>query len=37
MGTAANVDLFEREDPGCFDDPSHTFADLYMKPGLYIT
>lgn len=31
------VDLFERENPGCFDDPSHTFADLYMKSGLYIT
>ncbi|MCH3968631.1 MAG: DEAD/DEAH box helicase family protein [Atopobiaceae bacterium] len=31
------VDLFEEENPGCFDDPSHTFADLYMKSGLYIT
>ena len=31
------VDMFERENPGCFDDPSHTFADLYMKSGLYIT
>ena len=31
------VDLFERENPGCFDDPDHTFADLYMKSGLYIT
>lgn len=31
------VDLFERENPGCFDDPGHTFADLYMKSGLYIT
>lgn len=31
------VDLFERENPGCFDDPNHTFADLYMKSGLYIT
>lgn len=31
------VDLFEQENPGCFDDPSHTFADLYMKSGLYIT
>ena len=30
------VDLFERENPGCFDDPSHTFADLYMKSGLFI-
>lgn len=31
------VDLFEQENPGCFDDPSHTFGDLYMKSGLYIT
>lgn len=31
------VDLFERENPGCFDDPGHTFADLYMKSGMYIT
>ena len=31
------VDLFEQENPGCFDDPDHTFADLYMKRGLYIT
>lgn len=31
------VDLFEKENPGCFDDPNHTFADLYMKSGLYIT
>ena len=31
------VDLFEKENPGCFDDPGHTFADLYMKSGMYIT
>ncbi len=31
------LDLFEQENPGCFDDPKHTFADLYMKSGLYIT
>lgn len=31
------LDLFEQESPGCFDDPDHTFADLYMKSGLYIT
>ncbi len=31
------VDLFEQENPGCFDDPEHTFADLYMKSGMYIT
>lgn len=30
------LDLFERENPGCFDDPDHTFADLYMKSGIYI-
>lgn len=29
--------LFEQENPGCFDDPEYTFADLYMKSGLYIT
>lgn len=34
---AKMVNLFERENPGCFDDPEHTFADLYMKSGLYIT
>lgn len=31
------VDLLEKENPGCFDDPEHTFIDLYMKSGLYIT
>lgn len=31
------VDMLEKETPGCFDDPEHTFADLYMKSGLYIT
>lgn len=31
------VDMFESENPGCFDDPENTFADLYMKSGLYIT
>lgn len=30
------VDLLEQENPGCFDDPSKTFVDLYMKSGLYI-
>ena len=30
------VDLFEDENPGCFDDPDNTFADLYMKSGLFI-
>ncbi len=30
------VDLLERENPGCFDDPEKTFADLYMKSGLYL-
>lgn len=31
------VDELEEENPGCFDDPEHTFADLYMKSGLFIT
>lgn len=31
------VDMLEEENPGCFDDPDKTFADLYMKSGLYIT
>ena len=31
------VDMFEEENPGCFDDPEHTFADLYMKSGMFIT
>lgn len=30
------VDLLEKENPGCFDSPNNTFADLYMKSGLYI-
>lgn len=31
------VDYLEEENPNCFDDPSTTFIDLYMKSGLYIT
>lgn len=31
------VDLLEEENPGCFSDPTKTFADLYMKSGQYIT
>ncbi|OUO18833.1 DEAD/DEAH box helicase family protein [Collinsella sp. An307] len=34
---ARMLDLFERENPGCFDDPGNTFADLYMKSGIYVT
>ena len=30
------ADLLEQENPGCFDDPGKSFADLYMKSGLYI-
>lgn len=30
------VDELEQENPGCFDDPDATFADLYMKSGMYI-
>ena len=29
------VDQLEEENPGCFDDPDHTFIDLYMKSGMY--
>ena len=28
------VDNLEKENPGCFDNPEHTFIDLYMKSGL---
>ena len=31
------VDRLEQENPGCFDDPKATFADLYMKSGMYVT
>jgi hypothetical protein len=31
------VDELEENNPCCFDDPDKTFADLYMKSGLYIT
>lgn len=31
------VDQLEEQNPGCFDNPDNTFADLYMKSGLYIT
>ena len=31
------VDQLEENNPGCFDDPDKTLADLYMKSGLYIT
>lgn len=31
------VDQLEENNPGCFDNPTNTFADLYMKSGLYIT
>lgn len=30
------VDMLEKENPGCFDDPNKTFADLYMKSGLFV-
>lgn len=30
------VDDLETNNPGIFDDPNKTFADLYMKSGLYI-
>ena len=31
------VDQLADNNPGCFDSPDKTFADLYMKSGLYIT
>ena len=31
------VDLLEQENPHIFEDPNKTFADLYMKSGLYIS
>ena len=31
------VDELEVNNPGCFDSSTNTFADLYMKSGLYIT
>ncbi|EFM25883.1 type III restriction enzyme, res subunit [Peptoniphilus duerdenii ATCC BAA-1640] len=31
------LDLLEKENPGCFDNPCFTFIDPYMKSGLYIT
>ncbi|STZ01543.1 Eco57I restriction-modification methylase [Moraxella lacunata] len=31
------MDKFENENPDIFKNPSITFADLYMKSGLYIT
>ena len=31
------ADELEANHPGCFDNPAYTFADLYMKSGLYIT
>ncbi|MEO5287112.1 DEAD/DEAH box helicase family protein [Limosilactobacillus sp. WILCCON 0053] len=31
------VDMLEEENPNCFDDANATFADLYVKSGLYIT
>ena len=31
------VDENTPENPGCFDNPDATFADLYMKSGMYIT
>ena len=31
------MDRLEKENPGCFDDDTKTFADLYMKSGMYLT
>ena len=31
------VDHLEEENPGCFDDPSKTFIDMYMKSQAPVT
>ena len=31
------LDLLEEENPGIFENPNITFADLYVKSGLYLT
>ena len=31
------ADRLEKENPGCFDASDKTFADLYVKSGMYIT
>ncbi|MDR2661188.1 MAG: DEAD/DEAH box helicase family protein [Lactobacillaceae bacterium] len=31
------IDQLEKEDPKIFSDPNKTFADLYVKSGLYLT
>lgn len=31
------ADMLMAENPGCFDNPDATFADLYMKSGMYVT
>ena len=30
------VDMLEKENPGCFDNPKFTYIDMYMKSGLFI-
>ena len=30
------LDLLEKEEPGCFDNPNNTFADLHTKSGYYL-
>lgn len=34
---ARMIDELEERNPGCFDKPEATFADLYMKSGMYVT
>lgn len=31
------LDLLEKENPGIYENPNITFADLYVKSGLYLT
>ena len=30
------IKYLKEQNPGCFDNPNHTFIDLYVKSGLYI-
>ena len=31
------IDLFENENPGCFDNDENTYIDTYVKSGLFLT
>ena len=36
MVVSRMVDMLEKENPGCFDNPKFTYIDMYMKSGLFI-